>query len=311
MRSIVKRLLSLSLFTLLITFSCFVLLRLLPGDPVLTLLNIDELSATPEQIEAARRELGYDQPLLVQYVRWLKDILTLRLGNSLQTGRPVIEMLLESYLVTAELALGGLTIALLIALPLGIGCALTTRRSIVRLAHLVSMSGAAVPGFWIGLLLVDLFAVRLGWLPVMGREGMTSLVLPALSLGFPLASVYIPLIRMNLRRELSQPYIELARMRGISERTILWRYALRGSLPPVLSVFGLTLGSLAGGVVVLEVLFAYPGVGKLMVDAILQRDYPLIQGYILLTTGIILVLHQGIRSLNRALRPDWQKGIHT
>lgn len=311
MRSIVKRLLSLSLFTLLITFSCFVLLRLLPGDPVLTLLNIDELSATPEQIEAARRELGYDQPMLVQYVRWLQDIFTLRLGNSLQTGRPVIEMLLESYLVTAELALGGLTIALLIALPLGIGSALTTRRSVVRLAHLVSMSGAAVPGFWIGLLLVDLFAVRLGWLPVMGREGMTSLVLPALSLGFPLASVYIPLIRLNLRRELNQPYIELARMRGISERTILWRYALRGSVPPVLSVFGLTLGSLAGGVVVLEVLFAYPGVGKLMVDAILQRDYPLIQGYILLTTGIILVLHQGIRSLNRALRPDWQKGTHT
>ncbi|WP_214770170.1 MULTISPECIES: ABC transporter permease [unclassified Exiguobacterium] len=311
MRSIVKRLLSLSLFTLLITFSCFVLLRLLPGDPVLTLLNIDELSATPEQIEAARRELGYDQPMLVQYVRWLQDIFTLHLGNSLQTGRPVIEMLLESYLVTAELALGGLTIALLIALPLGIGSALTTRRSVVRLAHLVSMSGAAVPGFWIGLLLVDLFAVRLGWLPVMGREGMTSLVLPALSLGFPLASVYIPLIRLNLRRELNQPYIELARMRGISERTILWRYALRGSVPPVLSVFGLTLGSLAGGVVVLEVLFAYPGVGKLMVDAILQRDYPLIQGYILLTTGIILVLHQGIRSLNRALRPDWQKGTHT
>ncbi len=311
MRSIVRRLLSLSLFTLLITFSCFVLLRLLPGDPVLTLLNIDELSATPEQIEAARRELGYDQPLLVQYVRWLQDILTLRLGNSLQTGRPVIEMLQESYLVTAELALGGLTIALLIALPLGIGSALTTRRSVVRLAHLVSMSGAAVPGFWIGLLLVDLFAVRLGWLPVMGREGMTSLVLPALSLGFPLASVYIPLIRLNLRRELNQPYIEMARMRGISERTILWRYALRGSLPPVLSVFGLTLGSLAGGVVVLEVLFAYPGVGKLMVDAILQRDYPLIQGYILLTTGIILVLHQGVRSLNRALRPDWQKGTHT
>ncbi|AHA29809.1 ABC transporter permease [Exiguobacterium indicum] len=311
MHSIVKRLLSLSLFTLLITFSCFVLLRLLPGDPVLTLLNIDELSATPEQIEAARRELGYDQPLLVQYVRWLQDILTLRLGNSLQTGRPVIEMLLESYLVTAELALGGILIALLIALPLGIGSALMTRRSVVRLAHLVSMSGATVPGFWIGLLLVDLFAVRLGWLPVMGREGMTSLVLPALSLGFPLASVYIPLIRLNLRRELNQPYIELARMRGISERTILWRYALRGSLPPVLSVFGLTLGSLAGGVVVLEVLFAYPGVGKLMVDAILQRDYPLIQGYILLTTGIILVLHQGIRSLNRALRPDWQKGTHT
>lgn len=308
MRSIVKRLLSLSLFTLLITFSCFVLLRLLPGDPVLTLLNIDELSATPEQIEAARRELGYDQPLLVQYVRWLQDILTLRLGNSLQTGRPVIEMLLESYLVTAELALGGILIALLIALPLGIGSALTTRRSVVRLAHLVSMSGSAVPGFWIGLLLVDLFAVRLGWLPVMGREGMTSLVLPALSLGFSLASVYIPLIRLNLRRELNQPYIELARMRGISERTILWRYALRGSVPPVLSVFGLTLGSLAGGVVVLEVLFAYPGVGKLMVDAILQRDYSLIQGYILLTTGIILVLHQGIRSLNRALRPDWQKG---
>ncbi|WP_294751599.1 ABC transporter permease [uncultured Exiguobacterium sp.] len=311
MHSIVKRLLSLNLFTLLITFSCFVLLRLLPGDPVLTLLNIDELSATPEQIEAARRELGYDQPMLVQYVRWLQDIFTLRLGNSLQTGRPVIEMLLESYLVTGELALGGLTIALLIALPLGIGSALTTRRSVVRLAHLVSMSGAAVPGFWIGLLLVDLFAVRLGWLPVMGREGMTSLVLPALSLGFPLASVYIPLIRLNLRRELNQPYIELARMRGISERTILWRYALRGSVPPVLSVFGLTLGSLAGGVVVLEVLFAYPGVGKLMVDAILQRDYPLIQGYILLTTGVILVLHQGIRSLNWALRPDWQKGTHT
>ncbi|WP_410501258.1 ABC transporter permease [Exiguobacterium acetylicum] len=310
MHPIVKRLLSLGLFTLIMTFSCFSLLRLLPGDPVLTLLNIDELSATPEQIEAARRELGYDQPLLVQYVRWLQDILTLRLGDSLQTGRPVIEMLRESYLVTVELALGGIAIALLIALPLGIGSALTTSRSVVRFANAVSVAGAAIPGFWIGLLLVDLFAIRLGWLPVMGREGMTSLVLPALSLGLPLASVYIPLIRLNLRRELDQPYIELARIRGVAERTILWRYALRGSMPPVLSVFGLTLGSLAGGVVVLEVLFAYPGVGKLMVDAILQRDYPLIQGYILLTTGVILVLHQGIRSLNRALRPDWKRGTH-
>lgn len=308
MHPIVKRLISLGLFTLIMTFGCFSLLRLLPGDPVLTLLNIDELSATPEQIEAARRELGYDQPLLVQYVRWLQDILTLQLGDSLQTGRPVIEMLRESYLVTAELALGGVVIALLIALPLGIWSAMTTRHYVVRLANVVSVIGAAVPGFWIGLLLVDLFAVRLGWLPVMGREGMTSLVLPALSLGFPLASVYIPLIRLNLRRELDQPYIELARIRGVAERTILWRYALRGSLPPVLSVFGLTLGSLAGGVVVLEVLFAYPGVGKLMVDAILQRDYPLIQGYILLTTGVILVLHQVIRSLNRALRPDWKRG---
>ncbi|WP_368914907.1 ABC transporter permease [Exiguobacterium acetylicum] len=308
MHPIVKRLLSLSLFTLIMTFSCFSLLRLLPGDPVLTLLNIDELSATPEQIEAARRELGYDQPLLMQYVHWLQDILTLQLGDSLQTGRPVIEMLRESYLVTAELALGGIAVALLIALPLGIGSAMTTRHYVIRLANAVSIAGAAIPGFWIGLLLVDLFAVRLGWLPVMGREGMTSLVLPALSLGFPLASVYIPLIRLNLRRELDQPYIELARIRGVAERTILWRYALRGSLPPVLSVFGLTLGSLAGGVVVLEVLFTYPGVGKLMVDAILQRDYPLIQGYILLTTGVILVLHQGIRSLNRVLRPDWKRG---
>lgn len=308
MHPIVKRLLSLSLFTLIMTFSCFSLLRLLPGDPVLTLLNIDELSATPEQIETARRELGYDQPLLIQYVCWLQGILTLQLGNSLQTGRPVIEMLRESYLVTAELALGGIAIALLIALPLGIGSAMTTRHYVERLANAVSIAGAAIPGFWIGLLLVDLFAVRLGWLPVMGREGMTSLVLPALSLGFPLASVYIPLIRLNLRRELDQPYIELARIRGVAERTILWRYALRGSLPPVLSVFGLTLGSLAGGVVVLEVLFTYPGVGKLMVDAILQRDYPLIQGYILLTTGVILVLHQGIRSLNRVLRPDWKRG---
>lgn len=308
MHPIVKRLLSLSLFTLIMTFSCFSLLRLLPGDPVLTLLNIDELSATPEQIEAARRELGYDQPLLMQYVHWLQDILTLQLGDSLQTGRPVIEMLRESYLVTAELALGGIAIALLIALPLGIGSAMTTRHYVERLANAFSIAGAAIPGFWIGLLLVDLFAVRLGWLPVMGREGMTSLLLPALSLGFPLASVYIPLIRLNLRRELDQPYIELARIRGVAERTILWRYALRGSLPPVLSVFGLTLGSLAGGVVVLEVLFTYPGVGKLMVDAILQRDYPLIQGYILLTTGVILVLHQGIRSLNRVLRPDWKRG---
>lgn len=308
MHPIVKRLLSLSLFTLIMTFSCFSLLRLLPGDPVLTLLNIDELSATPEQIEAARCELGYDQPLLMQYVHWLQDILTLQLGDSLQTGRPVIEMLRESYLVTAELALGGIAIALLIALPLGIGSAMTTRHYVERLANAVSIAGAAIPGFWIGLLLVDLFAVRLGWLPVMGREGMTSLVLPALSLGFPLASVYIPLIRLNLRRELDQPYIELARIRGVAERTILWRYALRGSLPPVLSVFGLTLGSLAGGVVVLEVLFTYPGVGKLMVDAILQRDYPLIQGYILLTTGVIPVLHQGIRSLNRVLRPDWKRG---
>ncbi|WP_026832905.1 ABC transporter permease [Exiguobacterium undae] len=295
-------------FLFFMTFGSFALLRFLPGDPVLTLLNIDELSASPEQIETVRRELGFHEPLLAQYIDWLSRVGRLDLGESFMTGRPVLLMLGESYRATFEIAGSGLVLALLLAVPLGTWSARSNRHIVRLTADGVSLIGAAVPSFWIGLVLTDWFAIRLPWLPVTGRDGALSIVLPAVSLSLALASVYIQLLRVNLQTELAKEYIQIARARGLSEQTIFWKYAFRGSLPPVLAVFTLSLGSLAGGVVVLEVLFAYPGVGKLMVDAVLQRDYPLIQGYILLTTAIIVALNVIMRLVTQHLRPDWRGG---
>lgn len=296
------------LFLFLMTFGSFALVRLLPGDPVLTLLNVDELSATPQQIQTVRENLGFDEPLYTQYTDWLISISRLDFGESFMTGRPVFAMLQDSYQATFEIAGSGLLIALLLALPLGTWSAYSNQRAVRLFADIVSLIGAAVPSFWIGLILTDWFAVRLVWLPVMGRDGIESIILPAVSLSLALASIYIQLLRINIQKELAKDYIQIARARGIAEKTIFWKYAVRGSLPPVLAVFTLTLGSLAGGVVVLEVVFAYPGVGKLMVEAVLQRDYPLIQGYILLTTGIIVTLNLLMRLLTQCLRPDWKGG---
>ncbi|MFS0882016.1 nickel ABC transporter permease [Metabacillus niabensis] len=291
-------------FMLFITFVSFLFVRMAPGDPVLTILNVDELSVSQEQVETLREEMGFNKPLLVQYGLWLLKFIQLDFGASYVTGQPVIDMILMGLPATLELAAGALIVMLIVSVPLGSLSALYRDSWIDQISRVLSIIGAAIPSFWLGLILIDLFGVRFNWLPTMGREGFVSLILPSLTLGLAISSVYVRLLRSSLLDSLSQEFIRAARARGLSERRIFLVHAFRHSLPPVITVFGVSLGSLIGGVVVIEVLFAYPGIGKLVVDAIRQRDYPLIQGYILIMAIIVFVVNTCVDLSYRYLNPE-------
>lgn len=291
-------------FLLFITFISFLFIRLAPGDPVLTILNVDELSVSQEQVEALREEMGFNEPLLVQYGLWLLKFVRLDFGSSYITGQPVMDVILTGLPATLELAVGALIVMLVVSIPLGSLSALYRNSWIDQLSRILSILGAAVPSFWLGLIFIDVFGVRLNWLPIMGRDGWITLILPSLTLGLAISSVYVRLLRSSLLDSLSQEFIRAARARGLSEKRIFFVHAFRHSLPPVITFFGVSLGSLIGGVLVIEVLFAYPGVGKLVVDAIRQRDYPLIQGYILMMAVIVFIVNTGVDLSYRYLNPE-------
>ncbi|PAE17530.1 nickel ABC transporter permease subunit NikB [Virgibacillus sp. 7505] len=303
-RIIGRRLLEVVLFLLFVTFFSFLFLRLAPGDPALTILNVDELNVSQEQVEALREDMGFNDPLLVQYGKWLLDFIQLDFGTSYITSQPVTEMLLTGLPATLELTVGSLIVMLLVAIPLGSLSALYKDSWIDHISRYFSIIGAAVPSFWLGLILIDMFAVRLSWFPTMGRDSLLSLILPSVTLGLAIAGVYVRLLRSSLLDSLGQEFVRAARARGISERRIFFSHAFRYSLPPVITVFGVSLGSLIGGVVVVEVLFAYPGVGKLVVDSIRQRDYPLIQGYIVLMAAIVFVVNTLVDLSYRYVNPE-------
>jgi peptide/nickel transport system permease protein len=292
------------LFMLFLTFLSFLFIRLAPGDPVLTILNVDELSVSQEQVEKLREDMGFNKPLLAQYGLWLMKFIQLDLGTSYVTGQPVLEMFLNSLPATIELSLGSIFVMLAVSIPLGSLSALYRNSWVDQVSRTLSILGAAVPSFWLGLILIDLFGVRFSWFPTMGRDGFASMILPSLTLGLAISSVYVRLLRSSLLDSLSQEFVRSARARGLSERRIFMLHAFRHSLPPVITVFGVSLGSLIGGVVVIEVLFAYPGIGKLVIDAIRQRDYPIIQGYILIMAIIVFIVNTCVDLSYSYLNPE-------
>ncbi|TWT00556.1 nickel ABC transporter permease [Planomicrobium sp. CPCC 101079] len=305
-RILSRRLFEVLVFLLIITFVSFLFARLAPGDPVLSILQVDDLSVTNEQVEELREDMGFNDPLLVQYGNWFLDFAKMDFGNSYITNQPVMEMIFSGLPATLELTAGALIVMVLVAVPLGSLAALHRGTWIDQLSRGISLVGAAVPSFWLGLILIDLFAVRSGILPTMGRDGIISAILPSITLGLAITSVYVRLLRSSLIDSLGHEYIRAARARGISEIRIFFTHAFRASLPPVITVFGVSLGSLIGGVVVIEVIFAYPGIGKMVVDAIRGRDYPVIQGYILVMALFVFIVNSladlSLRYLNPELR---------
>ncbi|MBD0378565.1 nickel ABC transporter permease [Paenibacillus sedimenti] len=299
-----RRLIEVMIFLLVITFISFLFVRLAPGDPVLSILRVDDVSVTNEQVEALREELGFNDPLLVQYGRWFADFVKLDFGNSYITNQPVMEMILSGLPATIELTIGSLIVMLSVAIPLGSLGALYRGSWIDQISRGVSLLGAAIPSFWLALIFIDLFAVRWGILPPMGRDGLISAVLPSITLGLAITSVYVRLLRSSLLDSLSNEFIRAARSRGLSEMRIFFAHAFRYSLPPVITVFGVSLGSLIGGVVVIEVIFAYPGIGKMVVDSIRSRDYPVIQGYILIMAIIVFLVNSAVDLSYRYLNPE-------
>ncbi|MGE7661154.1 nickel ABC transporter permease [Peribacillus sp. NPDC097197] len=299
-----RRFLEVTLFILAITFVSFLFVRLAPGDPVLTILQVDDVSITSDQVDELREEMGFNDPLLVQYGRWFMDFIRMDFGQSYITKQPVMTMIISGMPATLELSIGALLVMVSVALPLGSLAALYRQSWIDQFSRAFSMVGAAIPSFWLGFLLIDLLAVRWGLFPTMGREGIQSMVLPSVTLGLAISSAYVRLVRSSLIDSLSHDFIRAARSRGISETRIFFSHAFRYSLPPVITVFGVSLGSLIGGVVVIEVIFAYPGMGKMVVDSIRSRDYPVIQGYMVIMAILVFIVNSAVDVSYRYVNPE-------
>jgi peptide/nickel transport system permease protein len=270
-----------SALIVLIGVSClvFLLIHLVPGDPVEVMLGE---SAQPADREALRHALGLDQTIPVQLFTYLNGLIHLNLGASLHSQRSIAGLLAERFPATMELTLTGLLVAIGIALPLGIFAAVRKNTFWDHLAIGVSLLGVSIPVFWMGPVLILVLSLWLGWFPVSGREGSASLVLPALTLGIALSAILSRMIRASILEVLNEDYIRTARAKGLRERAVIWRHALLNALLPVITVLGLQLGGLLGGAVIVETVFSWPGVGQLMVEAIHRRDYPVVQGCILL-----------------------------
>jgi peptide/nickel transport system permease protein len=284
-----RRLLTGALTLLGVATIVFGLIHLLPGDPAETMLA--RSGAPPEAVVALRAEIGLDRPLIVQYLRWLGSLAQGNLGRSLFYNRPVARLIGEQFPSTLELALAAFAVAIGLGIPLGVVAALRRDSWVDRLAMTTAVAGVAVPVFWSGLLLIWLFSVRLGWLPPTGAGSWRALVMPALVLGFATAGPLARLTRATLLDVLGQPYITVARAKGLSERAVLLRHVTRNALIPLLTIAGVQLGFLLAGTVVIETLFGRPGLGRLLVDAILWRDLPVIQGVALVIAGIYVLVN--------------------
>lgn len=274
-----RRLLSTAIVVLGVVVLVFLLIHLIPGDPVDVMLGE---SASAADREALRHQLGLDRPLAAQLGDYLGGLARGELGHSLQHRRPIVELLAERIPATLELALAALAFTLVLALPLGLLAAVHRDTGWDRGAMAFSLLGVSIPNFWLGPLLILLFSVWLGWLPVSGRESPAALILPALTLGMSLAAVLSRMVRSSVLEVLGEDFIRSAYARGLSTRQVLTRHALPNALLPVITVLGLQLGTLLAGAVITEVVFGWPGLGSLTIEAIQSRDYPLVQACVLL-----------------------------
>jgi len=257
----------------------FSLIHLIPGDPAQAMLGE---AASPQDVEELRQKLGLDRPLVEQYGHFVGGLLRGDLGTSLRTGLPVTAQILERMPATLELAAAAMFVAVMIAIPLGIAAAVRRGTAVDHTAMVLALSGVSIPNFWLGPLLAIIFAVELGWLPVSGRGTWAHLVLPALSLGAALAAILARMMRASLLEELRELYMLAARARGASRARAVLRHAFRNSLIPVVTIIGLQFGAVLTGAVITETVFAWPGIGRLLIQSIGFRDYPLVQGCILL-----------------------------
>jgi len=286
-RFILGRLLAVVPVLVLVTAGVFFLIHLTPGDPIDAMMAE---SADPNVKAALSRQLGLDQPIHVQYLRWMGGVIRGDLGRSIRNNQPVIEDVGRRIRPSVELALLAILIALVVAFPLGILSAARRNTPVDAAGTTFALIGICMPNFLIALLLIFLFGVTLRWLPVSGYtdpledpvNGLRSLALPAITLGLALGAVITRTLRSSLLEALSEDYVRTGRAKGLPESVILGRHALKNSLIPVITVLGLQLGGLIGGAVITEYVFALPGVGRLVVDAVFARDYPLVQGVVLL-----------------------------
>lgn len=278
-RLVLRRLLIAIPTTLAVATLVFSLIHLIPGDPVLIMLGEGAQATDVAELTA---KLGLDRPLHLQYFGFLGGLVKGDLGTSLHFGKPVSELLAESYPATFVLALAAMSAALLISLPLGMIAAYRKGSWLDRGARFFALVGVSIPNFWLGPVAILFFSIELGWLPVSGWSGPASVVLPATTLGLAMAALLTRMVRSALAEELTKPYLVTARAKGLAPARIATLHALRNALVPVVTVVGLQFGSLLTGAILTETIFGWPGLGRLLIQAIRLRDFPLVQGSVLL-----------------------------
>ena len=309
-----------------VSLMTFALIHLTPGDPVLVMLGTD---ATPTELERLRRNLGLDQPLPVQFAQYVSRLLSGQMGDSIFQHQPVARLIGDRFPATLELTVAAMFVAVSVGLLTGVISAILPYSLFDVVAMLLALSGVAMPVFWLGMLVILLFALQLGWLPSFGRgepildsvgswicygdpqdfiDALKHLLLPALTLGAFSTALISRLVRSALLEVLGQDYVRTARAKGLAQLIVIGRHALPNALIPVVTVIGLQVGALLGGAILAESIFAWPGIGRLLLQAINQRDYPLVQGIVLITALVVSLINLGVDLLYGVINPRVRYG---
>jgi peptide/nickel transport system permease protein len=296
-RYVVQRLLLLIPVMLVISAIVFSLMHLIPGDPAQVLLGFE--NTDPAQLEAVRRDLGLDRPIYVQYGRWLGKLLRGDLGTSVRTGRPIRVLIAEAIPFTLELSAYALVLAIAIAVPVGTLAGTTRSRLADGAMQTLTLFGLSLPAFWVGAMLILLFSVELRWFPILTYPGLgeaplanlRGFFLPALTLAVPNAASIARMVRSSMVAVRGEEYVKVARAKGLHEAVVVRRHMLKNALIPVVTLIGIVAGYLLGGSIVVEQVFAIPGVGRLGLQAITQRDYPVLQAVVLMVTGLFVLVN--------------------
>ena len=284
----------------LISTIIFFVIRIIPGDPALVIAGLD---ASPQDIAAIRAKIGTDRPIMVQYFDWLWKVVRLDFGTSLTSGQPVTGLILERFPLTLSLALLGIVIGGAVAVPLGIVSAVRRWSGWDYLGMAFSQLGMAIPSFWLGILLLLLFAVRIRLFPLFGVGGLRHLILPSVALGLARAAILLRLTRASMIEELSKEYVITARSKGLTERMVKYKHALRNGLLPVVTIAGIQLGYMLGGAIIIEQVFSLPGLGRLFLFGVYQRDFPLIQGGVIFVALVFSLINFFVDILYSILNP--------
>jgi peptide/nickel transport system permease protein len=290
-RFCLERIAQLMLVTFFVSTLTFLLLRLAPGDPAYILLTTHDIPASEEALRALRKELGLTETLWSQYVQWVKDAFTWQWGTSYVSKEPVVEELFRRIPATLELALSGLIVMIFITFILGITTAIYSNGWLDLVGRLMALFGSAIPSFWMGFLLIYFFSVQYGWLPSMGRGTLKHLILPAITLGLGMGTIYARVLRTNMLEKMNQHFIKAAKARGMSKMRIFVFQVFKHAFLPVVTMLGTSFSFMLGGSIIVESIFSWPGLGKYIVEAINMRDYPVIQGYVMFTSFLFVSIH--------------------
>jgi peptide/nickel transport system permease protein len=302
---VARRLLILPALLFGISIISFALLNFAPGDPAEIILRRQnpEEPPLPEAVRALRQQLGLDAPLPLRYGRWLFDVLKGDLGESYRSGTPIMSELVKRFPATMMLATAALALSVVVSIPLGIIAALWRGSLLDSLSRLLALLGAAIPSYVLALLLMLFIAVKLNWLPAIGYGSPKNLILPAIALAAGSSAQVMRLTRASMLEVLQQDYMRTARSKGLNERTVVMVHGLKNGLLPVVTMLGINLGHLLGGTVIVETIFGWPGVGRYAVESILQRDYPVVQGFVLYMALIFLLANLAVDFSYRWLDP--------